>query len=400
MTSTQPPVSSLVRDLAQRLRSARRELTADWLERIVARVTTDPNRVFPTDQLLNHIPVLIDGIADYIESPAEEIPGEDPVVGKAIELGGLRHGQGFDAYEILKEYELLGEILLSYLSREADKIDTPCSKGELLRCAQRMFRAISVIEQATMAHFLRLADQRVADREERLRGFNHTVSHEIKNQIGAILGASQVLAEMKDPNVPAGRRRLLEIISNNARMMAETVENLVSLSTFKGESSGHRHVKLREAATEAIRQLRERAEEAKVDVSCGELPDVEVNAAAIELTLANLISNGIKYADSAKSSRFVRIDGEVVGDDGSPKVVVHVRDNGLGVPVNRRAHLFEKFFRAGRADGPVDGTGLGLSIVKETVESFDGKAWAEFPDEGSVFSFSVPLGRKDAKPRP
>src|SRR5918997_1727082 len=100
--------------LAQHLRRSKRELTTKWLERITARVSLDPNRVFPTDELLDHVPLLIDGVADYVENPAAELGIDMPVVAKAMELGALRHKQGFDAYEILKEYEFLGGILFTF----------------------------------------------------------------------------------------------------------------------------------------------------------------------------------------------------------------------------------------------------------------------------------------------
>src|SRR5690242_21059596 len=54
-------------------------------------------------------------------------------VAKAMELGELRHSQGFDAYELLKEYELFGGILFAFMTRTVDEIDQPCTRGELLR---------------------------------------------------------------------------------------------------------------------------------------------------------------------------------------------------------------------------------------------------------------------------
>src|SRR5580765_5670458 len=97
---------TLARALADRMRSSSDELTERWLDRISARVSIDPNRVFPTDALLDHVPLLILGIADYIEKPERVILSEVPVVAKAMELGELRFSQGFDEYEVLKEYEI------------------------------------------------------------------------------------------------------------------------------------------------------------------------------------------------------------------------------------------------------------------------------------------------------
>ena len=115
--------------LAQRLKASRRELTGLWLDRISNRVALNPNKVFPTDDLLNHVPLLIDGVAEYIQNPAAEIGADMPVVAKAMELGALRHKQGFDAYQILKEYEFLGGILFTFFTKAVAEIDQPCEQS-------------------------------------------------------------------------------------------------------------------------------------------------------------------------------------------------------------------------------------------------------------------------------
>src|SRR6476646_1812693 len=121
---------TLAKVLAERMLESRDDLTRRWLNRISARVSVDPNRIFPTDALLDHVPLLILGIADYIEKPEKVILSDIPVVAKAMELGELRFSQGFDEYELLKEYDIFGGILFSFLSRTADSIDEPCSRGE------------------------------------------------------------------------------------------------------------------------------------------------------------------------------------------------------------------------------------------------------------------------------
>ena len=112
--------------LAERLSLARQDLTTQWLDRIASRVSLDPNHVFPTDELLDHVPLLIEGVADYVRNPAAEIGVDMPVVAKAMELGELRHKQGFDAYEILKEYEFLGGILFEFFTTTVQSITEPC----------------------------------------------------------------------------------------------------------------------------------------------------------------------------------------------------------------------------------------------------------------------------------
>jgi hypothetical protein len=194
-------------------------VTEQWLARIASRVSLHPNRVFPTDELLDHVPLLIDGVADYVQNPASEIGVHMPVVAKAMELGELRHQQGFDAYEILKEYELLGGVLFSFLVRSVDGLHEDCPPGDLLACAHRLFRAVSVIQQITTMHYLRLAAERVDEREQRLRGFNRMVTHELKNRIASVLGAGQLLA---DPDIASDERqrtRFAQMVVQNAEGM-------------------------------------------------------------------------------------------------------------------------------------------------------------------------------------
>jgi signal transduction histidine kinase len=381
--------------LAQLLRAEQNVLTRRWLDRISARVAIDPNRIFPTDELLDHVPLLIVGVASYLENPALPVSADVPVIAKAMELGALRHAQGFDEYELLKEYEIFGGILFSFLSSAVDDIDEPCSRAELVLCSHRLYHAVALIQQATTVQFLALMKERLREREERLRAFNRALTHELRNRIGATMGAGQLL---QMPEIAgADQRKLVDIVVRNMESMRVSLDNLLELTRLDGDARHARHLLLPGAATEVLRQLREfaRSRGVRATIAAG-LPEVEVNAAAVELCLTNLVSNAIKYADSSRSDRWVEIRGrmEAATDDRPARVVVEVADNGLGVPSDQRERLFERFFRAGAAVTGVEGTGLGLSIVRETVQSFGGRAWALFPPEGgSIFAFSLPSRR-------
>jgi signal transduction histidine kinase len=386
---------TLAKVLADRMRDSREDLTRRWLDRISARVSIDPNRIFPTDALLDHVPLLILGIADYIENPEKVIMADIPVVAKAMELGELRFSQGFDEYQLLKEYEIFGGILFSFLSRIADDIDEPCSRGEILACAHRLFLAIALIQQATLTHYLSLVKERLNEREQRLRAFNRALSHELRNLIGSIGGAAEVL--QLDGIGADQQQKMISVITRNTASMKAALENLVELSRLDEDVRRSRHVALPRAVAEVARQHRETARGRGVEIRIApDLPPVEVSAAAFELCLSNLVANAIKYSDSGKESRWVEIRAEVrVADDAArAETIVEVRDNGLGVPEEKRAGLFQRFFRAHeQSQGEIDGTGLGLSIIRETVAALGGRAWADFSDEGTSFFFALPTRR-------
>jgi signal transduction histidine kinase len=387
---------TLAKVLAERMRESKDDLTLRWLDRIGARVRLDPNRIFPTDALLDHVPLLIQGIADYIENPGNAILSDIPVVAKAMELGELRFAQGFDEYELLKEYEIFGGILFAFLSRIADDIEEPCTRGELLACAHRLFLAVALIQQATLTHYLSLVKERLTEREQRLRAFNRALSHELRNLIGAIAGAAEIL--QLEGTSKEQQERMVSMIVRNTETMKASLENLVELSRMGEDARRSRHVALPQAAAEVARQLREAARARGVEVKlAADLPSVDVSAAAFELCLSNLIANAIKYSDPAKDKRWVEVRARVNSpDDGAePQTVIEVRDNGLGVAAEKRSRLFERFYRAHEdTQGDIDGTGLGLSIVRETAGSMGGKAWAEFLEDGTAFCFSIPTRRE------
>lgn len=394
-TKAQTEECPLATVLSERLLESREILTKRWLDRISVRVSLDARLVFPSHDLLDHVPLLIDGVAAYVADPAAVVSADMAVVAKARELGSLRYEQGFDQYEILKEFEILGGILLAFIGEVADETEIPCGRSELLACAQHVYHAVSLILQATSTQFLQLVTDKVGEREGRLRAFNRALTHEFRNRIGASLGAAQIL---ELPDLPDSKRaELAALIVRNVQGMRGVLDNLLELSRVDADSRQQRHVRLPEAAAEVRRELRDMAQVHGVTLQQDdELPDVEVAAAAVELCLTNLVSNAIKYRDPVSENSWIAIRGRIETQTGGDShVIVEVADNGIGVPADKRPQLFERFFRAGNASAGIDGTGLGLSIVRDAVAQLGGRVWAEFPDVGSIFAFSLPSRRDD-----
>ena len=393
-TGTPVPLRAM---LANRIRASRDDIVHRWLERINARVSIDKNEVFPTNELINHVPLLLDGVADYLEAPEQELNASSPVTAKAMELGALRHAQGFDAYEILKEHEILCGIIFTSLRPAIEELGDQVSPADVIECWEQIGQAVELIRQATVSHFLRLAAESVNEREGRLRRFNRMVAHELKNRVGAVRGAAHMLEE---PWLAEEERaRFQRMILENAEGLQAVLANLESLSRLESDARQRKNILLPQAAAEVVRQLRDAAQSRQIDVQiAADLPPVEVDAAAVELCLTNLVSNSIKYADTSQANPWVKISGELVFPNQLyGELIVRVQDNGVGVPVKARERLFEQFYRAHSETVTVaEGTGLGLSIVRETAESLGGRAWAEFPEEGgTVFAFCFPSRRED-----
>jgi signal transduction histidine kinase len=137
-----------------------------------------------------------------------------------------------------------------------------------------------------------------------------------------------------------------------------------------------------------VRRLQTRTGIHTFEIDCEpDLPPVLVDPALIEEVLVNLIDNAIKY--SPKGGKIT-----VIGRSCSEGVKVTVADEGIGIPKEDMAHIFERFHRTNRSVvKKVNGIGLGLYICKSIIEAHGGKI--EVTSElgkGSQFTFILPLG--------
>jgi len=126
----------------------------------------------------------------------------------------------------------------------------------------------------------------------------------------------------------------------------------------------------------------------KVEVTvAADLPEVTMDADAVGQALANLIDNAIKYS---ADDRAVTIDARVI--DG--RLVISVRDRGVGIAQAEQARIFEKFYRVGRSETQGRrGSGVGLALVRHIAQAHGGDVTVESaPGEGSRFALRLPLG--------
>jgi two-component system phosphate regulon sensor histidine kinase PhoR len=133
------------------------------------------------------------------------------------------------------------------------------------------------------------------------------------------------------------------------------------------------------------------AQRRDVDIRIAEdLPVMDVDVAAVELILVNLISNAIKYSDPSKPERVV----DVLGDANPDACSIVVKDNGLGIAPEHLPRVFERAYRAhAHRDDELgtDGFGLGLALVHECLRDQGGRAEVESRlGVGTTFTITLP----------
>lgn len=384
--------------LSQRVGAERLVLAGRWLERLKGLLTVDPNEVFPSDELLDHIPVLIGEIAAYLRAhPEEEIAANAAVIDKARELGALRHEQKASVHQLLREYEILGEILESFLVEETTHLGLTPTSSEVFDVLRRLTRSIAALMRTTVDTFISEYMSTIQEQNDRIKAFNRAASHELRSPIGTILFAAGILAK-DHARLAQDEGRLLKLatsVRTSGERLLWLVENLQRIARLSEplESPSRQLVEVEAIATEVQRQLEEMADSRGVAIRIlPGLPAIVVDSARLELVLLNLVSNAIKYSDNSRSEPFVEIAS------GPPQLLpslctIVVRDNGLGIPDADQGAIFDRFFRAhAHLDEQlgVSGTGLGLAIVSDCTEALGGSVRCESSREGTTFYITLP----------
>ena len=112
------------RAIAERLRAEAVALARRWLERLDALLAVNRDEIFPTEELLDHVPQLINEISEFLVTPQiEEFAANTLVVARARELGLLRHAQQSSVHQLLREYRLLGAILQTFVAEETERLE-------------------------------------------------------------------------------------------------------------------------------------------------------------------------------------------------------------------------------------------------------------------------------------
>jgi two-component system sensor histidine kinase PilS (NtrC family) len=204
-----------------------------------------------------------------------------------------------------------------------------------------------------------------------------SIAHEIRNPVGAMSHAAQLLAE--SPGLGEDDLRLTEIIQTHSSRVSHIIENVLQLS--RRDFGRPERLALRswlaDFADEFVRTL----ELQEGELTIGEVPEdleVRMDRSHLRQVLWNLCDNAVKYA-SETGGIWVEVQGGRLSGEGRP--YIEVLDSGLGVDAATADKIFEPFFTARSG-----GTGLGLYISRELCELNRATLfYLDRPGGGSIF---------------
>ena len=230
------------------------------------------------------------------------------------------------------------------------------------------------------------------DQLARLRGdFIASVSHELRTPLAQLRMFAETLL-LGRVRSEGERQRSLEIVDQEARRLSHLVENILQFS--RAERHAIKLARADETMAPHVRAALEvfdpiaRARNVRVVTTLDESIRCAVDVGALRQVLLNLLDNAVKYGPVGQE---VRVTLERSPDGRFARIMVD--DQGPGVPENRRAQVWEPFYRLDRdASSAVAGSGIGLSVVRELATMHGGTATIESRSStGARFVVLLPL---------
>ncbi|AKV04918.1 histidine kinase [Pseudomonas fluorescens NCIMB 11764] len=213
------------------------------------------------------------------------------------------------------------------------------------------------------------------------------IAHEIRNPLGAISHAAQLLRESEELN--GADRRLTQIIQDHSQRMNRVIENVLQLS--RRQQAAPQRLDLKPWLEQFVAESREGAlDRQKIHLHIGS-GDFKTLMDPNQLTqiLDNLLRNAWRHSAQTHDQAQVWLDLFIDPDTQLP--IIEVLDDGAGVAPDQQVHLFEPFFTTS-----AQGTGLGLYLSRELCESNQARLDFKPRQGGGCFRITFAHGRKQS----
>ncbi|MFA5926905.1 MAG: ATP-binding protein [Patescibacteria group bacterium] len=262
---------------------------------------------------------------------------------------------------------------------------------QLVRSVQREIKQKEDISK--LAKRLDEANKHLQDLDKAKDNFMSMASHELNTPIAAIEGyLSMILDEGMGGKIPDQAKKYLDSVYTSSKRLASLVRDLLNVSRIESNRVHliYEESQMEDIINQAVMEVGSKVKEMRhtlvYDKSEDALPKTWFDKTRITEVVINMLGNSIKYTDPGGK---IKVRAWKEGDN----IVVSVKDNGCGVPKEKRDRIFQKFSQVDVLKDQVKGTGLGMYISKNLIELHKGKIWFESEGEGkgTEFFFSLPI---------
>ena len=217
-----------------------------------------------------------------------------------------------------------------------------------------------------------------------LRTLSHTLSHDLRAPVRAVLGFGEILERRYRGNLPKEAHPHLDNLLAAGRQMDRLIDSLVEYGRLGSQSLSYEDTDPARLLQEAWSQLQAGRAEPVGEIEIQEqLPPIRADPRYLHRVFQNLLANSIQYRHPDRPLR-IRAEGLMNGQ--SARIVII--DNGLGIPPNHRERVFQLFERL-HPDDQDGGVGLGLALVKRSMELMGGEVSLENTPSGEGVALAL-----------
>lgn len=228
------------------------------------------------------------------------------------------------------------------------------------------------------------ANQELERSNDELRQFAYIASHDLQEPLRMVTNFGQLLQRNLPSDVDEDTAEWLGFVVEGGTRMQSLVSDLLEYSEIGYQARPFEAVELKRVVELVLENLRSSVDDTNAEITHDELPTVIGDKPQLVQILQNLISNAIKFHDTAQPK--IHISAESKDNEW----ILAVRDQGIGISPEYYERIFE-FFRRLHDRDRFPGTGIGLAICKRVVERHGGRIWVESaPNVGSTFFFTLP----------
>jgi signal transduction histidine kinase len=241
------------------------------------------------------------------------------------------------------------------------------------------------VDEATRK--LRRANERLRTLDETKDDFISMASHQLRTPLTSVKGYISMVLEGDAGKISPTQKKLLTQSFFSSQRMVYLIADLLNVSRLRTGKFviDQTPVNLAEVVEQELEQLKETAASHSLKLTYQKpkhFPELMLDETKTRQVIMNFVDNAIYYTPSGG-----HIDVRLI--DNPTSVELRVEDNGIGVPVSEKPHMFTKFYRAGNArKARPDGTGLGLFMAKKVIVAQGGSIIFESQEgKGSTFGF-------------
>jgi PAS domain S-box-containing protein len=221
--------------------------------------------------------------------------------------------------------------------------------------------------------------------------FTSMVAHELKTPLVPIRGYCELFLDGTIGDLSEADTEKIQIIYNNALRLSDLISDFLDIQQLElGKMKfDKRETSARDLVDNCVKGLKFVADEKNINLQIVSGEDFKLNCDPKRLlqVLTNLVSNAIKFVPEREGKV------EICARRQNGSVLFSVKDNGIGIPKEKKQNIFRKFYQVDSSlSRKAGGAGLGLAISKEIVEAHKGRIWMESEEgKGSTFYVSIPV---------